>query len=75
MMRHRFPLRFSRVDPSCTDQFDGTSVADHLIYSGVVMGSGGCSSFPNGAPASLESGLADNEESDSWRQVLDILNA
>ncbi len=29
-------------DPNCADQFDGTSVADHLLYSGVVMGSGGC---------------------------------
>jgi len=29
-------------DPNCADQWDGTSIADHLLYSGVAMGSGGC---------------------------------
>ena len=29
-------------DPNCADQWDGTSIADHLLYSGVALGSGGC---------------------------------
>ena len=32
-------------DPNCADQWDWTSIDDHLLYSGVVMGSGGCSAL------------------------------
>ena len=32
-------------DTSCADQYDGTSIDDHLMYSGVKMGSGGCSAL------------------------------
>jgi predicted lipase len=29
-------------DPSCADQWSFTSASDHLLYSGLVMGEGGC---------------------------------
>jgi hypothetical protein len=29
-------------DTSCADQYDGASISDHLLYSGLAMGSGGC---------------------------------
>ncbi len=32
-------------DKNCADQYDGTSLDDHLLYSGVKMGSGGCSAL------------------------------
>ena len=30
-------------DKNCADQYDGASVSDHLLYSGLTMGTGGCS--------------------------------
>jgi len=32
-------------DSSCADQYDGTSTADHLLYSGLAMGTGGCAAL------------------------------
>jgi len=29
-------------DTSCADQYDGASISDHLLYSGLAMGTGGC---------------------------------
>ncbi len=32
-------------DPNCADQWDFTSIDDHLLYSGVVMGTNGCAAL------------------------------
>lgn len=44
------PLRTcsGEEDSNCADQWDGDSVADHLLYGGISMGSGGCSSLYSG---------------------------
>jgi hypothetical protein len=41
------PLKtcYGEEDDQCADQWDIGSVSDHLLYSGVVMGSGGCSAL------------------------------
>lgn len=33
---------YGQEDPNCADQFDGTVIADHLLYGGIAMGSDGC---------------------------------